>query len=110
MSVSQATLDEFGLTREQFNHAHEQHKIYARLIAHERRNAIPTDVREVMSKATYHCDACDKTVRRAIQYQHERTQMHLKRLELKKQMNRDKMKQERLAAIAELLKIQSESD
>jgi len=77
-NISDTALIKHGVNKEDLKTIYDNFKMYNRLVAYTRKIRLTEEERQAIETETYHCDICNKTVRKKIEYHHKRTNKHLK--------------------------------
>lgn len=77
MNIDIDTFKKYGVDEKDIKEIYDKYRLYNRILQSHRHSKIDKEEYKKKSKITYHCDACDKTVRVAIKYHHSKTMKHL---------------------------------
>jgi hypothetical protein len=75
-NLDDATLEKYNVDKSELDNIYEHYKLYSRMLLHNRK--MNRDKQEIMKKQkdTFYCSLCDKYVRTAIRWHHEKTMKH----------------------------------
>lgn len=75
--INDDILTRYNVSRERLMELYDNSRFYGRILqAHRKLNSDPSEIASKRHE-TYHCGVCDKTVKVAIRYHHNRTKKHL---------------------------------